>query len=521
MTAKERAALQRWKRLKQDISNSTDIDPLLTAAEKERMRVDLEKDTVQWIKYIFPKAAKYEFADFQIKAIERLIDNDEWYEVLSWSRELAKSTIVMFVVMNRVLTGKKKNVLLASSSEKNAIRLLAPYRAHLEANRRIIALYGEQQSVGDWTESEFVTRGGAAFRALGAGSPPRGSRNEEIRPDIILMDDFDTDEECRNPEVLKKKWEWFEHALYPTRSISEPTWVIWCGNIIAQDCCIVRAGAMADHHDIINIRMVDIRKPNPTADMAHGKSVWPQKNSEANIDRALSKIGTKAIYGEYFNNPISEGDVFGEPTWDKVPPLKSFRFLVAYGDPAPSEKLSKQSSTKAVWLCGWYKNNLYVITGRLDRGLNADFINWYFDLNEYVGGRTTVYNYVENNSLQDPFYQQVFKPLLAKICKQKNRILSILADSDAKTDKATRIEANLDPLWREGRIILNEAEQNNPHMKRLAEQFQLFTLTLKSPADGPDCVEGALRKIKQKIGQLAPPVVVTTADLRKLNKNRI
>ena len=505
----DRDALRDWEQFKDDIRRATPIDPDMSAADIARHRAELEKNPIAWILFFFPVYAKYAFAKFQIKAILRLIKNGEWYEVLSWSRELAKSTICMFVVLFLVLTGKKKNILLASSSEKNAIRLLAPYRANLEANGRIIAYYGVQQSVGNWTESEFITRGGAAFRALGAGSPPRGSRNEAIRPDTILLDDFDTDEECRNPEVLKKKWEWFEKALYPTRSTSEPTLVLWCGNIIARDCCITRAGAMADHWDIVNIRDKE------------GKSTWPEKNTEEDIDRVLSKISTKAVQGEYFNNPVSEGDVFGEPTWGKVPPLKSFRFLVAYGDPAPSEKLSKQSSTKAVWLCGWHKNNLYVIKGFLDRGLNADFINWYFDLNEYVGGRTTVYNYVENNSLQDPFYQQVFKPLLAKICKLKNIILSIFADSDKKTDKATRIEANLEPLWREGRVILNETEKDNPHMKRLADQFQLFTLTLKSPADGPDCVEGALRKIKSKIGQLAPPVVVTTADLRKLNKYRI
>lgn len=505
----DRDALREWEEFKDDIRRATPVDPTMSPAEIERHRVELEKDPIAWMPFFFPSFAKYPFTKFHIKAIMRLINNDEWYEVLSWSRELAKSTIVMFVVLYLVLTGKKKNVLLASSSENNAKRLLAPYRAILEANGRIKAYYGIQQSVGDWAEDEFITKGGAAFRALGAGSPPRGSRNEAIRPDTILVDDFDTDEECRNPETLKKKWEWFEKALYPTRSISEPTLVVWCGNIIARDCCITRAGAMADHWDVVNIRDKD------------GKSTWPEKNTEEHIDRALSKIGTKAIQGEYYNNPVSEGEVFGEPTWGKVPPLKQFRFLVAYGDPAPSEKVSKQSSTKAVWLCGWHKNNLYVIKGFLDRGLNADFINWYFALHEYVKGQTTVYNYEENNSLQDPFYQQVFKPLLAKARKEKKVELSILADSDKKTDKATRIEANLEPLWREGRVILNVEEKDNPHMKRLADQFQLFTLSLKSPADGPDCVEGALRIIKNKIGQLAPPVVVTTADLRNINKHRI
>ena len=77
--------------------------------------------------------------------------------MLSLSRELAKSTVTMFIVMYVTITGKKRNVILTSNSKDNAIRLLAPYRANLEANGRIIAYYGKQQSIGVWTEDEFIT----------------------------------------------------------------------------------------------------------------------------------------------------------------------------------------------------------------------------------------------------------------------------------------------------------------------------------------------------------------------------
>ena len=40
-------------------------------------------------------------------------------------------------------------------------------------------------------------------------------------------------------------------------------------------------------------------------------------------------------------------------------------------------------------------------------------------------------------------------------------------------------------------------------MKRLAEQFLLFTPQLKAPADGPDCIEGAVWILNQKIQQYA------------------
>ena len=35
-------------------------------------------------------------------------------------------------------------------------------------------------------------------------------------------------------------------------------------------------------------------------------------------------------------------------------------------------------------------------------------------------------------------------------------------------------------------------------MKRLEDQFKLFTPQLKAPADGPDCVEGGVQIINEK-----------------------
>lgn len=510
MKQTDRLALLDWEKYKEDIARATPVDRNMTAAEREKHREYLEKHPIEWIKFFFPNYAKYEFADFQKKAIRRIIAHDEWFEVLSWSRELAKSTVTMFIVMNLTLTGRKKNVILTSNSKDNAVRLLDPYRANLEANGRIMAYYGKQELPGSWTEDEFTTKGKVSFRALSAGQSPRGSRNEAIRPDVLLVDDFDTDEDTKNPDIIQKRWDWWENALYPTRSISEPTLVIFCGNIIAKDCCVVRAGEMADSWDIVNIRD------------KNGFSTWPEKNSEEDIDRTLSKISKKAAQGEYFNNPISVGEVFENIAYGKVPALSKFKFLVVYGDPAPGESKGKKGkSFKTVSLCGKLGGRLYVIKTFLAQALNAEFIDWYVRMLEFVGGKTNVYCYMENNKLQDPFFQQVFKPLVAKVRREQKIALFIRGDEEKKTDKATRIEANLEPLNREGNLILNEAERDNPHMKELEDQFKLFTLTMRYPADGPDAVEGANRIIDELIRRIEPPVFRSRKDVRKRNKKRL
>ena len=236
MKQTDKTALLDWEKYKEDIARATPVDKSMSARDREKHRLQLEKHPVEWVRFFFPNYARYEFADFQKPAIRRLTAHDEWFEGLSWSRELAKSTITMFAVMYLTLTGRKRNVILTSNSKDNAVRLLAPYRANLEANGRIQAYYGKQEMPGSWTEDEFVTKGGVSFRALGAGQSPRGSRNEAIRPDVLLVEDFDTDEDTRSPDIIRKRWDWWENALYPTRSVSEPTLIVFCGNVIALDC---------------------------------------------------------------------------------------------------------------------------------------------------------------------------------------------------------------------------------------------------------------------------------------------
>jgi hypothetical protein len=349
-------------------------------------------------------------------------------------------------------------------------------------------------NIGHWEAGEFVTKQGAAFRALGAGQSPRGSRNEDMRPDVLLVDDFDTDEDCRNPETIKNKWDWFEQSLYPTRSISEPLLVVFCGNIIAKDCCITRAGAIADHWDIINIRDKD------------GKSSWPEKNSEAHIDRVLSKISTRSAEQEYYNNPIAEGDTFKEMIWGNCPPLSKLDFVVVYGDPSTSNKdrtsKNRKRSFKAAFIVGQRDSKFFVYTGFLEQAKNYEFVEWFYFLRDRIADKTQPYFRIENNSLQDPFYEQVFKPLFNDMGETKGYI-SISGDDRDKPDKYVRIEGNLEPLNRAGQLILNVDEKENPHMKRLEEQFLLVNPQMNAPADGPDCIEGAVWIINQLIANLA------------------
>lgn len=484
----DKQLLMVWEDYLTNIRKATTVIHGETEKQKAERIAKLEADDEAWFRYYFRKEYECEPAPFHKAATKRVMSHMEWIEVRMWSREMAKSMRTMMEIMKLVLTGRKRYVLMISNSSDNAERLLMPYRAHLTANERIINDYGLQELPGSWSAGEFTTRKNVAFRSLGAGQSPRGTRNEEVRPDVILFDDIDTDEECRNPEQIKKKWRWIEDAALATRSVSKDTLVIFNGNKIAVDCCVERATKIADHVSIVNIRN------------KNGKSNWA-KNTEAHIDRIHKTRSYASVQKEYYNNPIQEGSVFKEMAYKPARPLREYSLLICYTD--PSFKDSKKNDYKATVLVGKWKDEFHVIKAYLEQTTTAKMIEWHYDIMQLVDG-FACYFYMEQVFLQDILIKEFYET-----GKRIGKTIPISGDQRVKIDKHTRIESLLEPLNRNGKLYLNEHERNNTHMINLEDQFRAFAPGSRAHDDGPDAVEGAVYLINSKSSTLAAGSIET------------
>lgn len=469
--AEDKKALDQWDKYVKDLKRATVVDVSESHEERLKRIKYLEAHPEEWFKYYFPNYYSSEPADFHLRSTRRILNNPEWYEVRAWSRELAKSARTMMEIIYLALTGKKRSVLLISANLDSAKKLLKPYKLNFENNQRIISDYGVQESYGDWEEGNFITKSGCAFCAVGAGQSPRGSRNEEVRPDVVLMDDFDTDVDCRNPDIVENKWEWFEQAVYATRSISKPMLVIFCGNIIAETCCIKLAIKMADKAEVINIRD------------KNGKSTWPNKNTEDLIDRVLSKISWASAQKEYFNTPITKGKVFTKLHYGKMRPLKDYKFLVAYTDPS----YKKKADYKATALIGKWKNEYHVIKMYCGQVTTATMLDWNYDIKKFVNDKVPVLFYIEW-----PWIDDTLKREIKEANKRHGVSIHPKPDERTKPDKYYRIESNLEPINRKGELIFNEDLQGSEHMDATEGQFLALSPTSSNKVndDAPDAVEG-------------------------------
>jgi hypothetical protein len=174
----DKQLLYNWEEYRKALESATHIELDMSIADIAKHRAGLEADPEEWMKFFFPNYCTAEFASFQKKAIKRIIGNPEWYEVLSWSRELGKDTVVMMTMLYLNLTGQKKFTIFVSSSYDAAVDLLTPYKINLESNLRITTYYGKQQLIGRWESGDFTTKSGFRYVANGAGQTPRGKKNE-------------------------------------------------------------------------------------------------------------------------------------------------------------------------------------------------------------------------------------------------------------------------------------------------------------------------------------------------------
>lgn len=512
----DKQALLKWEEYLQGIRNATPVDSSETPEQqKERIR-ELEKEGNQeaWFKYYFPMYSFCDPADFHKKSTRAFLKAKRAVHRRAWARGNAKSTRRMMEIFYMKLAKKIRiNMLLLSKSEGNAIRLLGPYKANFEANQRIINDYGTQEKLGGWTDNEFYTRDKSSFRAVGAGQNPRGAKNEEMRVNVLDFDDIDDDEVCRSEERLDKLWKWIQEAVIPCVEISRDYWICFDNNIIAEDSIAVRAEKIATINEVVNIRD------------ASGKSTWPEKNSEADIDYMLSILEEDSAQKEYFNNPMSKGKSFTEMKWEKCPRIDHYDFVVVYCDPStsnndkPGVKSKANNSQKAVVAVGFKDLRYYVHKCFVDVTSNAVFVDWIYQMELITRPAKIRYMWIENNSLQDPFYQQVIKPLIFQRGQVPGSggVAPISPDERQKPDKFFRIEGNLKSPNDNGLLILNSAEKEDKHMLRMEKQFLAVKPGSKT-MDGPDAVEGAVHKIKELVDKMVAGNV--TVVRRKPNPKR-
>lgn len=498
-------AQERWDEHCRQIQSMTDTASLVRedATQKEQRIRKLLRDYAAFCEYYFPhflilrdkstgKAVRtIHNAPFHNQAARKVKSTPNLKAVFMWPRGHAKSThFDIFMPLWLMFQPQRliNFMVIVGKSEDSADRLLGDIQAELQYNKRIIADYGEQMSLGNWMEGEFSTKQGVKFLAVGRGQSPRGLREREARPDYIVIDDLDDDELCRNERRVRELTEWVKEALFGALDVGRGRFIM-VGNLISKTSVLANIAATRGVH-VSKICAVD----------AKGNPVWKEKWTKQEAQEYADFVGYRAWQKEMMHNPISSGGIFRHEwiRYKKVLPLKKYEQLICYTD--PSFKSTTANDYKACRLWGKHGNELHLIDTYVRQDTVSGMVRWLYDLHERItaaGAAATFY--MEANFMQDIILDE-----FTTEGEIRGYQLPIMPDTRKKPEKIQRIEA-VSPLWERGFVFYNEALKDSPDMQVGIEQTLALERGSRVHDDAPDADEGAIwflqRNTRQQIYQ--------------------
>lgn len=163
-------------------------------------------------------------------------------EAIAAPRGEAKSTIVtQLSSLWCLVTQKKRYILLVMDSIDQAYPMLEAIKSELEFNQRLRIDFPEIAGVGRvWQSGTIITKANQKVQVAGSGKKLRGLRHGAYRPDLVVLDDIENDEQVRSPEQRDKLHNWLKKTVLPLGSADGKLDVIYIGTILHYDSVLNR-----------------------------------------------------------------------------------------------------------------------------------------------------------------------------------------------------------------------------------------------------------------------------------------
>ena len=431
----------------------------------------------------------------------------------------AKSTNLTFKgTMHSTLYGYKHYPIIISDSSEQAEGFLDNIRVEFEENTAILEDFGPLAG-SVWRSNVLVTKTNIKIEAIGSGKKIRGRKHRNWRPELIILDDVENDENVRTPEQRKKLKDWFDKAV--SKCGDDYTDIVYIGTLLHYDSLLAKTLANPAYRSIKYKAVIrfsqaddlwqqwetiftDLSNDDREADalaffqahktaMLEGTQVlWEEKLSYYDLMVMRVSEGEASFNSEEQNEPINPDDcLFMEEWFDYYNEAE-----VNFGDPAfdffgfidPSLGKTKRSDFSAIVTLAKHKGSgyMYVVDADIERRHPDRIIADVLAKERWL--RASFGHGYRKLGAETNQFQWFLKEELAKASAKAGLYLPI-EEVQQTSDKVMRVQT-LQP------DVKNKYIKFNRRHKRLLEQLTQFPMGAHD--DGPDALEGA-RSIAKKV----------------------
>ena len=480
-------------------------------AQKERIKkasVDLEFFGVTYFPHYLdtpPSALHRYFCDRYPAMITRARETGEGdREADAAPRGNAKSTWTTLILPLYTTAYKYRFFsLLVSETALQSQDFVSFIKAELETNERLKQDFPDMCGEGPvWRADTIITRNGVKIRGAGAGQKLRGMRHGSRRPDLVIGDDLENDEQVESPDQRKKLEKWFFKALMKigqpdtvyivvgtilhydsllSQLLKKPGWkgqkfkavlkfsqsklwdaweAIFSDITIAKDEAESRADAFFAQHE--------------TEMLAHTEILWPEREPYYYLMKMRVSEGRAYFDSEKQNEPINPEDcLFREEDLvfydDEDIDLSTIPHVGAV-DPSMGKK-SKRHDPSAIIGGKYINGRIYLTIADIEKRVPDRIIDDILAYHERMPFQTFGVESIQ--------FQEFFAQSLAKEAHTRNLTLNVV-ELKPNTDKGLRIQT-LQPWIKNGWIVFKR------NMHTLVDQIIKYPMA--DHDDGPDALE--------------------------------
>jgi len=282
--------------------------------QKSQLINRLYNDIAEFGTACFPDAFSKASPPAHKEIFDMILNTDNRRVLIAAPRGFAKSTIMSFLYPMYRIAFKKSNeplfIIIVSESKTQSANFINRIKDELNNSELFKELFGDlsESTASRWREDEVVLANGTRVVAKGAGQSLRGLIHNNSRPNLIVIDDFESEKNAYTKEARAKNRNWITEALVP--SLSDDGRIVMIGTVISEDCFLFNA----KNSTIWKVLWFTILDED-------GNSIWKEKfplSRIADIKKEFEETGRLGgFYQEYMNLPQSPDEAPFQPSYIK------------------------------------------------------------------------------------------------------------------------------------------------------------------------------------------------------------
>jgi len=379
-------------------------------------------------------------------------------------------------------------VIIVSDTNDQATGFTLPIRLELEDNPRIKNDFGKFRG-GVWKNNDFTSKNGVRILARGKGEKVRGLKNRQHRPDKVIVDDFENDENVENPRLVEKGIRWLRRAVIG--SMGEGYTFLMIGNLFHPKSVLSQFIAEKDE-DGTPLYVSRIYR----AWIDYGKSdqrpLWPARWSAERLEKKRRQMGTVDFNAEMMNLTGAEDSPFREEWfryYTRIEIVNHVLQVSTFVDPSATSTESSDYKAVITVSSEQYEKLIFrCLHAWIRKATVGEMFGASYHQVDHYGGQIGI----EENMFKDFLHEAIQQE-----AKRRNRYLPWMPVHHSGNKRA-RIVGSLSYLVEHGLILF---EKNHSDQDLLIEQL-IYIDNKNVNDDGPDALEGAVDLLQS--GALGP-----------------